>query len=109
MLTTNQLLSELRTSVEELYSPKVQLEMERQPESVKQQFLKQRAQTSNYLHNLETQELKKLVEKMKPLESELKKAIQDLNRELQSINNTVKFISSINAVTRVLARLVMIF
>lgn len=89
---------------------KVQLKIEQDTnESNKQKFLEQRTQVRNYLHILEKQDLEKFVAQMKPLEAELNKAIKDLNRELQSLNNTVKIISSINAVTRVLARLVMIF
>lgn len=110
MLTTNQLLLELRTSVQELYSSKVQLKIEQQAnESAKQEFLRQREKVRNYLKILEKQDLQKFVAQMKPLESELDQAIGDLDRELQSVNNTVKIISSINAVTRVLAKVVMIF
>jgi hypothetical protein len=71
--------------------------------------LKEREKVSNYLHILERQDLGNIVAKMKPLEPELNQAITDLDRELQSVNNTVKIISSIRMVTRVLAKLVTIF
>lgn len=46
---------------------------------------------------------------MKPLEPELNQAIKDLDQELRTVNNTVKIISSIRMVTKVLAKLVTIF
>lgn len=109
MLTTSELLSEVRASVEELYSAKVQLQIEQQTNaSAKQEFLKQREKVRNYLNILEKQDLQKSVAQMQPLESQLKQATKDLDRELQSVNNMVNIISSINAVTGVLAKIVMI-
>lgn len=109
MLATSQLLSEVRASVEELYSSKVQLQIEQQTNSsAKQEFLQQREKVRNYLNILEKQDLQKSVAQMQPLESQLKQATKDLDRELQSVNNMVNIISSINAVTGVLAKIVMI-
>jgi hypothetical protein len=72
MLTTSNLLSELRANVQELYSAEVQLLIEREiNESNKQKFLEQRTQVRNYLHILEKQDLEKFVQQMAPLKAEL--------------------------------------
>lgn len=109
MLTNNQLIAALRNNVAELNSPKVQLKIEQQANELeKQEFLKERQKVRNYLHILGRQELANIVAKMKPLEPELNQAITDLDRELKNINSTVKIISSIRMVTKVLAKFVTI-
>ncbi len=96
---------ELRAKEKKLYLPEVERFIKTQSNEVKQNFVNQRKEVGKKLHNIEMQELEEILKRLESLKPEYDKAFKDLDREIQSLNNAVKIVSSINAVTRVLAKL----
>jgi hypothetical protein len=110
MLTTDNLLSQMRTKVLELYSPALQLVFEAETDELKKkEFIEQREACRKYLYELELQDLQKVLAKMKLLEAELNLAIQSLDNALQDVNNTVGIIGSIKRLSGIMVRLFAIF
>lgn len=76
MLTTDNLLTQMRTKVLELYSPALQFKFEAETDELKKkEFIKYRESCRHYLHELELQDLQEVLAEMKPLEAELNLAI----------------------------------
>ncbi len=110
MLTTDNLLSQMRTKVLELYSPVIQLRIETETDELKKkELIEQREYCRHYLHELELKDLQEVLEKMEPLEAELNSAIQSLDNALEDVNNTVGIIKSIRIFSSIMARLFAIF
>lgn len=110
MLTTDNLLSQLRARVLELYSPAIQFKFEAEiDEAKKKEFIEQREACRNYLYELELQDLQEVLAKMKPLKAELNQAIQSLDNAIEDIDNTVEIIGSIRRLSGIVARLFTIF
>ena len=104
MRTTNNLLSQMRKQVSKLNE--LQLVFEQEPDELKKQaFLKQRDYYRKAVHQLEMQDLRSVLEKMKPLEAELNGAIKSLDNSIQGVNNTVNIISSIQSISSIVARI----
>jgi len=110
MLTTDNLLSQMRTRVLELYSPAIQFAFEAETdEAKKQEFIEQRESCRKYLFDLELQDLQEVLAKMKPLEAELNLAIQSLDNAIEDVENTVGIIESIKRLSGIMVRLFAIF
>ncbi|MBV6628195.1 MAG: hypothetical protein KI793_35635 [Rivularia sp. (in: Bacteria)] len=110
MPTTNNLLSQMRTRVLELYSPAIQIAFETETdEAKKKEFLEQRESCRNYLYELELQDLQEVLAKMQLLKTELHSAIQSLGNAIQNVENTVGIIESIKRFSGIIARLFTIF
>ena len=110
MLTTDNLLSQMRTKVLELYSPVIQLRIEAETDELKKkEFIEQRESCRKYLFDLELQDLQEVLAKMKPLEAELNLAIQSLDNAIEDVENTVGIIESIKRLSGIMVRLFAIF
>ncbi|BAY81605.1 hypothetical protein NIES267_10820 [Calothrix parasitica NIES-267] len=110
MFTTDNLLSQMRTKVLELYSPVIQLRIETEAdESKRKELIEQRESCRYYLHELELKDLQEVLAKMKPLEAELNLAIQSLDDALEDVENTVGIIGSIRRLSGIMVRLFAIF
>ncbi|MEB3216721.1 MAG: hypothetical protein VKN72_10875 [Nostocales cyanobacterium 94392] len=108
MQPTNNLLSQMREQVSKLNE--LQLIFEQEPDvSKRQAFVKQRDYYRKAVHQLEMQDFRIVLAKMKPIEAELNGAIKSLDNSIQSVNNTVNIISGIQSVTNIVARIVPIF
>jgi hypothetical protein len=105
MQPTNNLLSQMRKQVSKLNE--LQLIFEQEPDvSKKQAFVKQRDYYRKAVHQLEMQDFRTVLAKMKPIEVELKGAINSLDSSMQSVNNTVNIISSMQSISSIVARIV---
>ncbi|WP_052330815.1 hypothetical protein [Rivularia sp. PCC 7116] len=110
MFTTDNLLSQIRTKVLELYSPAIQFAFEAETDKVKKkEFIEYRESCRQYLYELELQDLQEVLAKMQLLEAELYLAIQSLDNAIEDVNNTVGIIESIRRFSGIIARLFTIF
>ncbi|MGF1675325.1 MAG: hypothetical protein ACFCUV_16820 [Rivularia sp. (in: cyanobacteria)] len=108
MRTTNNLLSQMREQILKLNE--LQLVFEQEPDQSKRQaFVKQRDYYRKAVYQLEMQDFRIVLAKMKPLEVELNQAMKSLDNAIQSVNNTVNIISGIQSVSSIVARIVPIF
>lgn len=110
MLTTDNLLNQIRKQVLKLYSPEIQLVFEAELDKTKkEEFIQEREDYRHYLYQLELQDLQTVLLRMRLLENDLNIAIQSLDNALEDVNNTVTIISSIQYITSIMARIFTIF
>ncbi|WP_144415957.1 hypothetical protein [Calothrix sp. 336/3] len=107
MVTTENLLSQMREQVLKLYSAEIQLAFEKEVDESKQRdFVNYRESYQNNLHQLEKQDLGQVLAKMQTLEAELSQAIASLNGALQTMNNTVNTLRNIRLVSTIIGRVI---
>jgi uncharacterized protein YPO0396 len=109
MLKTDNFISKLRAIELKLISLEVDKFVKNQSLEYRQDFDKKRKEVSSRLKQLEDKDFEEILDRLESLKPEYKKAFDDLDREIESLNNAVKIVNSINAVTRVLAKVVTIF